>query len=148
LKPWWARRSSPRLRPPRAGRHGGRPLPVKADPRAGPVRSAGPRPAQGYDRGVVRALLFDFNGVLVDDEPIHLEMFQRVLAEEGLALSVEDYYERYLGLDDRGCFAAVLERAGELATVPRLMRLIARKASYYQERVHERGYPFFAGADE
>jgi beta-phosphoglucomutase len=95
---------------------------------------------------VLRALLFDFNGVLVDDEPIHLEMFQRVLAEEGLALSVEDYYQRYLGLDDRGCFAAVLAGAGEPATTPRLMRLIARKASYYQERVRERGYPFFAGA--
>ncbi|HEY8022815.1 MAG TPA: HAD family phosphatase [Thermoanaerobaculia bacterium] len=95
---------------------------------------------------MLRALLFDFNGVLVDDEPIHLEMFQRVLADEGLALSPEDYYRRYLGLDDRGCFAAVLAGAGEPATVPRLMRLIARKASYYQERIRERGYPFFAGA--
>ncbi len=97
---------------------------------------------------MVRALLFDFNGVLVDDEPIHLEMFQRVLAEEGLALSPEEYAERYLGLDDRSCFAAVLAGAGEPATVPRLMRLIARKASYYQERVRERGYPVFAGAAE
>lgn len=97
---------------------------------------------------MVRALLFDFNGILVDDEPIHLEMFQRVLAEEGLALSAGDYYARYLGLDDRGCFAAVLGEAGEPATTPRLMRLIARKASYYQERVRERGYPFFAGAAE
>ena len=95
---------------------------------------------------MLRALLFDFNGVLVDDEPIHLEMFQRVLADEGLALSPEDYYRRYLGLDDRGCFAAVLAGAGEPATVPRLMRLIARKASYYRERIRERGYPFFAGA--
>jgi phosphoglycolate phosphatase/beta-phosphoglucomutase len=95
---------------------------------------------------VLRALLFDLNGVLVDDEPIHLEMFQRVLADEGLALSAEDYYGRYLGLDDRGCFAAVLAAAGEPGTTPRLMRLTARKASYYQERIRERGYPFFAGA--
>jgi beta-phosphoglucomutase len=97
---------------------------------------------------VLRALLLDFNGVLVDDEPIHLEMFQRVLAEEGLALSAEDYYRRFLGLDDRGCFAAVLAGAGEPATTPRLMRLIARKASYYQDWIRERGYPFFAGAAE
>ena len=95
---------------------------------------------------MLRAILFDFNGVLVDDEPIHLEIFQRVLAEEGIALSVEDYYDRYLGLDDRACFAAVLAAAGALATVPRLMRLIARKASYYQERIRRGGYPFFAGA--
>ena len=95
---------------------------------------------------MLRAILFDFNGVLVDDEPIHLEIFQRVLAEEGISLSAEDYYARYLGLDDRACFAAVLAAAGELATVPRLMRLIARKASYYQERIRRDGYRFFPGA--
>jgi HAD superfamily hydrolase (TIGR01509 family) len=92
---------------------------------------------------VLRAVLFDFNGVLVDDEPIHLDLFQKVLAEEGIALPAADYYERYLGLDDRACFAAAL---GAAATVPRLMRLIARKASYYQERVRREGYPFSAGA--
>jgi beta-phosphoglucomutase len=97
---------------------------------------------------VLRAVLFDFNGILVDDEPIHLEMFQRVLGEEGVTLTAEDYYARYLGLDDRGCFASVLAARGETATVPRLMRLIARKASYYQERIRERGYPFFPGAVE
>jgi beta-phosphoglucomutase len=97
---------------------------------------------------VLRAILFDFNGILVDDEPVHLEMFQRVLAEEGVALTAEDYYRDYLGLDDRGCFAAVLQKAGEPATVPRLMRLIARKASYYQERMRQSGYPFFPGAAE
>lgn len=94
---------------------------------------------------MLRAILFDFNGVLVDDEPIHLEMSQRVLAEEGISLSTEDYYARYLGLDDRACFAALL---GEAATVPKLMRLIARKASYYQERIRREGYPFFPGAAE
>jgi HAD superfamily hydrolase (TIGR01509 family) len=97
---------------------------------------------------VLRAILFDFNGVLVDDEPIHLEILQRVLADEGIALSAEDYYARYLGLDDRGCFAAALASAGEPVTVPRLMRLIARKASYYQERIRRSGYPFFPGAVE
>lgn len=97
---------------------------------------------------VLRAILFDFNGVLVDDEPIHLAMFQRVLAQEGLELSAADYYAHYLGLDDRGCFAAVLAAAGEDAPMPRLMRLIARKASFYQELMRERGYPFFAGAAE
>lgn len=96
---------------------------------------------------MIRAVLFDFNGILVDDEPLHLELFQRVLAEEGLGpLSVEDYYARYLGFDDRGCFAAILAAAGRAAEPPRLARLIARKASYYREEIRRRGYPFFAGA--
>jgi len=97
---------------------------------------------------VIRAVLFDFNGVLVDDEPVHLDVFQRVLAEEGIALSREDYLARYLGLDDRTCFAAVLGATSEPVTVPRLMRLVARKASYYQERIRRGGYPFFPGAVE
>jgi len=97
---------------------------------------------------VIRAILFDFNGVLVDDEPIHLEIFERVLADEGIPFAAEEYLARFLGLDDRACFAAVLAEAGEPATVPRLMRLIARKASYYQERIRKGGYPFFPGAAE
>jgi HAD superfamily hydrolase (TIGR01509 family) len=97
---------------------------------------------------VLRAVLFDFNGVLVDDEPIHFAAFQRVLAEEGVALTEDEYYARYLGLDDRSCFAAVLAAQGEQPAVPRLMRLITRKSTYYQERIRERGYPLFPGAVE
>jgi HAD superfamily hydrolase (TIGR01509 family) len=97
---------------------------------------------------VLRAILFDFNGVLVDDEPIHLELFQRVLAEEGIALSAEDYQARFVGLDDRTCFAAMLKEVGEPADVPRMMRLVTRKASYYRERIRRSGYPFFPGALE
>ena len=67
-----------------------------------------------YDGCVLRAILFDFNGVLVDDEPVHLEMFQRVLAEEGVALTADDYFSgRYLGMDDRGCFAVRCSPAPE-----------------------------------
>lgn len=95
---------------------------------------------------VLRAVLFDFNGVLVDDEPLHLELFQRILGEEGVKLSQEDYFRRYLHLDDKGCFAAALADAGRPVEPARLARLIARKASYYRERVRRQGYPFFAGA--
>jgi HAD superfamily hydrolase (TIGR01509 family) len=97
---------------------------------------------------VLRALVFDFNGVLVDDEPIHLRMFQRALEPEGIALREAEYYEKFLGFDDRGCFAAVLGEAGERADPARIMRLIARKAAFYQEAIHRDGYPFFAGAAE
>jgi beta-phosphoglucomutase len=97
---------------------------------------------------VLRALLFDFNGVLVDDEPIHYELFVRVLAEEGVPPREAGYYDRYVGLDDRGCFSLALRDAGEEPSVPRVMRLIARKASYYRERIRAGGYPFFPGALE
>lgn len=97
---------------------------------------------------MLRAILFDFNGVLVDDEPLHLELFQKVLGEEGVELTAEDYHAHYLGLDDRHCFQAVLEAAGAEATPERLAQLIERKAVYYQERVERQGFPAFPGAPE
>ena len=98
---------------------------------------------------MLRAALLDFNGVLVDDEPIHLRLIQRVLAEEGIEpVPDEDYWRLYVGLDDRATFRALLERAGEAPDEPRLMRWIARKSSYYQEEVRRGGYPFFPGAAE
>lgn len=95
-----------------------------------------------------RAVLFDFNGVLVDDEPLHLELFQEVLTEEGVELSEEDYYRDYLGFDDRDCLSAVLVAAGREPSLETLARLITRKASRYQERIRRDGFPFFPGATE
>lgn len=95
---------------------------------------------------MLRAVLLDFNGVLVDDEPIHFELFRRVFEEEGVELSEDDYYRDFVGLDDRGAFTEMLARAGEAPAPARLARLIARKSAYYQERIRRDGYPFFPGA--
>ena len=97
---------------------------------------------------MLRAILFDFNGVLVDDEAIHQAIFARVLLEEGIPFEQEGYFERHIGLDDRRCFAAALEESGRPVQQPHLMRLIARKASYYQERIRSEGFSFFPGAIE
>ena len=97
---------------------------------------------------MLRALLFDFNGILVNDEPLHFALFHRVLGEEGVELSRDDYYGRYLGFDDRDCFAAALAAAGEACPLERLFRLVARKAAYYREAIRRDGYPLFAGGAE
>ena len=97
---------------------------------------------------MLRAILFDFNGVLADDESIHLELFQRALAEEGIELTRDDYYAHYLSFDDRGCFQAILESAGAAADAGRVSRLIVRKSSYYHARIRQQGFPIFAGAAE
>ncbi len=76
----------------------------------------------------IGAVIFDFNGVLVDDESVHFALFQEVLAQEGVAITDRDYHERYLGYDDRGCFEAALRDAGQSADRARLDELIARKA--------------------
>jgi HAD superfamily hydrolase (TIGR01509 family) len=97
---------------------------------------------------MLRAILFDFNGILVDDEPVHLELFQRVLDEEGIALSREDYWQHYLGFDDAECFRAVFRSVDRELETSHSVRLIARKASYYRDRMRRDGYPFFPGGVE
>src|SRR6188508_1911084 len=54
------------------------------------------------------AVLFDFNGVLVDDEDVHFEAFRRTLAGFGVTISHE-VYRRYLGYNDRRTLVALLE---------------------------------------
>ncbi len=86
-----------------------------------------------------KAIIFDFNGVIVDDEPLHLELFRRVIGEEGLTLTDEEYHEKYLGYDDRGCFTAALADLGRPADdAAWIDGLIARKARYYLEAIEER----------
>ncbi len=87
---------------------------------------------------MLRALIFDFNGVLVDDEPIHLEIFQKVLQEEGISLNAQDYYARYLGMDDRGCFKAAYQEHGRKLDKSSLAEMIRRKAVYYREAIEKR----------
>jgi HAD superfamily hydrolase (TIGR01509 family) len=96
---------------------------------------------------MIRAVIFDFNGVLVDDEHVHFALFREVLAAERVAMTERDYHERYLGLDDRGCFEAALSDAGQEADRSRVDALIARKAGRYVE-VAEAGLRFFPGAAE
>jgi beta-phosphoglucomutase len=55
----------------------------------------------------LRAIVFDFDGVIANSEPLHFRAFRDVLAGEELALSEREYYDRYLGFDDVGVFRAV-----------------------------------------
>lgn len=86
---------------------------------------------------MLRVVIFDFNGIIVDDEPIHFELFRRVLAEEGIDLTEPDYYGRYLGFDDRGAFTAAYRDHRRRLDEPELARLIERKAVYYQKAIQD-----------
>jgi len=88
-----------------------------------------------YSWTMLRAVIFDFNGVIVDDEPIHFRLFQKVLGEEGIDLTKDDYYARYLGFDDRGAFIAGYREHGRPLSEQKLAELIERKAVYYREAI-------------
>ena len=84
---------------------------------------------------MLRAVIFDFNGIIVDDEPIHFRLFQKVLGEEGISLTEEAYYGRYLGFDDRGAFFAGYRENNRQLSQEKLVELIDRKGVYYQEAI-------------
>jgi len=84
---------------------------------------------------VTEAVLFDFNGVLVDDEAQHCDALQKVLADEGIALSREDYYAHYLGLDDRTGFVEAYRRNQRTLTTELLKILVSKKSHVYLKLV-------------
>ena len=77
-------------------------------------------------------LIFDFDGVIVDSEPIHLACFRQVLATFGATLATEDYYSKYLGFDDHDCFAAAMRAAGLAADDRRIAGMTADKTRLVQ----------------
>lgn len=82
---------------------------------------------------MIRAVIFDFNGVIVDDEAIHGRLYREVLFHEVPAILTEsDYIEKYLGMDDRGIFAAAIkDDLGHEPDAATLADLVEKKAKLY-----------------
>lgn len=91
--------------------------------------------------------LFDYNGVLVDDELVHLEAFRDVLRPLGVHVTESDYWERYLGFDDVGAFRAMIEDAGRTTTAEELVRLVEAKRPFYLARAKTALRAFEGAAD-
>jgi HAD superfamily hydrolase (TIGR01509 family) len=79
----------------------------------------------------IRALIFDFNGVLADDDPIHERALQQVAEEEGLGFSHQEYLDVYLPRTDRDCFKTLFAKHSRTLTAARLEEMIQRKSVYY-----------------
>src|SRR2546428_14110057 len=82
---------------------------------------------------MIEAVLFDFNGVIADDEEQHRAALGVVLAGEGLSLTPQQYYSDFLGFDDRRCLIEAFRRAGKALPAMQLERLLYEKSRVYQE---------------
>src|SRR2546422_953606 len=96
---------------------------------------------------MIEAVLFDFNGVIADDEEQHREALGGVLAEQGLPLTREQYYADFLGFDDRRCLIQAFRRAGRRLPASQLEQLLAAKSQIYQ-RLIDRSLALVPGAAE
>lgn len=92
--------------------------------------------------GAPRAIIFDFDGVLADTERLHLAAFQATFATRGWTLTDDDYFQHYLGFDDRGLVEAFIDTLG--IPVPDAARhaVLKDKAAWFARRLDAGGALF------
>jgi beta-phosphoglucomutase len=83
----------------------------------------------------LRTLIFDFNGVIIDDEPIHNQNLKNVFGDEGIELSLEDIRTRCHGRGDYECIGMLLREAGRNPTEDLIEEFVKRKSAYYRESI-------------
>lgn len=84
---------------------------------------------------MLKAVIFDFDGVIVDTEPSHLLMFQRVLQTHGIEISEADYYNIYLAMDDWTFFKEAFRRHGKELEDAQLEKLASEKAAAFVDHI-------------
>jgi beta-phosphoglucomutase len=94
------------------------------------------------------AVLFDFDGVIVNSEPLHLEVFQAVLAKEQIQITHEEYYQELIGFDDKGAFKHVFKKHHRELDPKTLLRLMTHKSEGMMEVIHQRRYEALPGVEE
>lgn len=85
----------------------------------------------------IQAIIFDFNGVLVDDEPVHFRAFQQTIQAEGLDLTWEEYCEGYLPYDDLNLFTHFLKDQDRPIAPQNIDRLIQVKSRHYFKAIEQ-----------
>ena len=73
------------------------------------------------------AVIFDFDGVLVNSEPLHFYAFHEVLQHEKIEVSDTEYYEELLGMTDRDSFRHIIQKRARPLDPKVLLSLLTRK---------------------
>lgn len=85
--------------------------------------------------GPFDAILFDFDGVLVDSEPVHHAVWQEVLSPFDITLSWDDYQRRCIGVSDRAMIQELCDIAGRPEVFDDLWNEYPRKRARVRERM-------------
>lgn len=99
---------------------------------------------------MIQAIVFDFDGVLADSEPLHFAALQQVLAGRGVPLTREDYYANFLGYSDEGVFRHLSDRHGWALDDGGIAALVEEKGAVFDEATAAGGtlYPRAAACIE
>jgi HAD superfamily hydrolase (TIGR01509 family) len=85
----------------------------------------------------LKAVLFDFNGVIINDEPIHEQLIEELLLAENLRSKPDEIRKFCLGRSDRACLTDLLTYRGRPVSNVYLDQLIQRKSIAYQQRLEQ-----------
>ena len=94
---------------------------------------------------MIKALLMDFNGVVINDEPIQHAVYRELFSAEGIDVTDEMYYSR-LGMDDKTFVASILDEAGKPSGIDRVIELTTAKTQKWREIVTSE-MPLFDGIE-
>ena len=94
------------------------------------------------------AILFDFDGVIVNSEPLHYQAFYRVLRDERIDLSETEYWNEMIGFDDRGAFQYIFRKRGCPADPRTMLRVMTAKSRAMMDLIHRRRYAALPGVEE
>jgi len=94
---------------------------------------------------MIKAILMDFNGVIIDDEPLQMKAYQDILAKEYIGLTEDEYY-LCLGMDDKTFIEAAYERSGKEPEANKVLEIMQAKTNRWREIVADR-IPLFDGIE-
>jgi beta-phosphoglucomutase len=94
------------------------------------------------------AVLFDFDGVIVDSEPVHLRAFQLAAASEGIDLTADEYYRELIGYDDAGAWQRVFALHRKPLDRATLRRVMDRKFAQMRALLETNQIPTLPGVVE
>ena len=94
------------------------------------------------------AVLFDFDGVLCNSEPLHFFAFQEVLAAEKIELTEAEYYGEAIGFDDKGAFRHIFALKGRELDPKTFLRVITRKSEIMMDLIRRRKFQPLPGVEE
>ena len=89
---------------------------------------------------MLKAVIFDFDGVITDSEILHLRSFNRVLAQQyGVEITTKSYYKDYLGLTDFECFKLVADERQLALDNQQIANLMKQKTQIFEELAKAEG---------
>jgi beta-phosphoglucomutase len=94
---------------------------------------------------MIRSILFDFNGVIINDEPLQLKAYQEVLKGEDINFTEEDYY-KCTGMDDLRFVRQQFKNINREVSDEKANELIAKKTASWRTIVDQE-MPLFPGVE-